>query len=345
MRLLSGCQNLKQAKDLLAEIDRRITLGESPFAKVEKVKGVGDLLDDFAASLTNTAKVPDRGRIKNHLQPKFRKMALKEVSVQVVMAWLAEMEAGGLSATTRLHNFGMLSRFFGWAIEQGLAEVNPCKAVPRKRRPKVQTSRVQEWIESDEVVSSLIAKLGTPVGLMFWIGNRAGLRPGEILGLRMSDLGFLDSGAIRVRYSLNKTLKEDKDKQGIVKWAPMPTDALEVLGPYLAARKAEGAGPEDLVFVPPRKGKWRPAAEYQNWLGYHPKFLRRRWREVAPPGMSWYKASRHSFASRNLSEGASLDEVSAALGHSNINVTRKHYDHFIRKEFSEGLRKPLSRKA
>ena len=39
-----------------------------------------------------------------------------------------------------------------------------------------------------------------------------------------------------------------------------------------------------------------------------------------------------------MSGGASLDEVAAALGHSTPLVTRRYYDHFVRKSFSPGLR-------
>jgi hypothetical protein len=42
--------------------------------------------------------------------------------------------------------------------------------------------------------------------------------------------------------------------------------------------------------------------------------------------------------SRNLAAGASLDEVSAAVVHSSPVVTRRYYDHFIRKTFSSTLR-------
>ena len=38
---------------------------------------------------------------------------------------------------------------------------------------------------------------------------------------------------------------------------------------------------------------------------------------------------------------SSLDEVSAALGHSSPVVTRRYYDHFVRKSFSPEIRRGL----
>jgi integrase len=54
--------------------------------------------------------------------------------------------------------------------------------------------------------------------------------------------------------------------------------------------------------------------------------------------MIWYQATRHSFVSRNLKAGASLDEVSAAVGHSSPIVTRRFYDYYVRRSYSDQLR-------
>lgn len=59
------------------------------------------------------------------------------------------------------------------------------------------------------------------------------------------------------------------------------------------------------------------------------------------PKMTWYQATRHSFVSRHLSRGASLDEVSAAVGHSSPIVTKRFYDHYVRRSFSPRLRTGL----
>ncbi|HEY3804521.1 MAG TPA: hypothetical protein VGL61_18015 [Kofleriaceae bacterium] len=59
------------------------------------------------------------------------------------------------------------------------------------------------------------------------------------------------------------------------------------------------------------------------------------------PKMTWYQATRHSFVSRHLSGGASLDEVSAAVGHSSPVVTKRFYDHYVRRSFSPKLRAGL----
>ena len=53
-----------------------------------------------------------------------------------------------------------------------------------------------------------------------------------------------------------------------------------------------------------------------------------------PIALTWYQTTRHSFVTRNLEAGVSLDEVSAAIGHSSPMVTKRYYDHHMRKTFS-----------
>lgn len=173
---------------------------------------------------------------------------------------------------------------------------------------------------------------------MFYLGNRSGLRTGEIAGLRMSDLSFADEGVIRVRYSYAGPLKEDKNGGGKVKWVPCPDDWKEHLGPWLKKREAAGAEPEHLVFPGPRNADMPCRKEYIEgvWVRAVENLAARK-----PPfevGLTWYEATRHSFVSRNAEAGVPLDEISAAVGHSSPVVTRRYYDHFVRRSFSTRLR-------
>jgi integrase len=270
----------------------------------------------------------------------------------MILRWIDKQRAAEdrLAEATLRKNLGLLSRFFSWCVARGHATHNPVRNIPSTSRPQETPKKDAPWIDSDAVVRKIFNKLTNPVHLMFYLANRSGLRTGEVCGLRLSDLGFLAEGVIRARYSYNNPLKEDRTGTGKVKWVPAADDASAVLGPWVTRREAEGAGPEDLLFVAPKGGCFGRV------------YVRRAWREAAiaakltapemkdakgqplplEPAMTWYEATRHSFVSRNLANGASLDEVSAAVGHSSPVVTRRFYDHFIRKNFSQGLRAGLA---
>ena len=331
-----------QARKYLAQVEARVAQGRVGIHESGDAPLLGPLMEQWLETLINRNARDDRNRQKKHLHPKFRRYTVQGVTVAVLMRWITEQrkqvdpDTGKrlLSEGSIRHNLNLLSRFFSWGIEQGHASVNPVRQIPQGKRPQQAQKRDVPWLEDDALVRKLINELPEPVDLMFYLGNRSGLRTGEIVGLRMADLGYLDEGVIRVRFSYDGPLKEDKKGTGKVKWAPAPDDAQEALGPWLNARYAAGSGPEDLVFpCATRGGSW-----------YNRRFLERAWTKAAPKHkieLTWYQATRHTFTSRALKGGATLDEVSAALGHSSPVVTRRYYDHFVRKTFSPEIRQGL----
>jgi integrase len=171
------------------------------------------------------------------------------------------------------------------------------------------------------------------------------MRPGEAAGLRMSDLEFLKEGIIRVAHSYGGPLKEDKKGEGKLKWVPAPLDAEDVLRLHLKRRQLQGAKANDLVFLftPDKPQNRRRTSE---WRGYRKEYLAQCWDRAAKAcqvkGLTFYEATRHSFVSRNLKAGISLDEVSAAVGHSSPAVTKRFYARYVRKTFNPALRQGLS---
>ena len=96
---------------------------------------------------------------------------------------------------------------------------------------------------------------------------------------------------------------------------------------HLKQRKLQGAQPGDLVFpfVPDKPQNRRRTSD---WAGYRKEFVEASWEEAAEAcgvKLTWYQATRHSFVSRSLKAGVSLDEVSVAVGHSTPVVTKRHY--------------------
>jgi integrase len=360
---LSNQPTKSKAKELLVLVEARIARGEPAFPEEDKRDPhASELLDEFSASLTNRNADDDKSRLERHLKPRFARMRISEIDLAAVMKWIDEMKAGKarvfdrekdrrvrakLSGASMRQNVNLLSRFFSWAVERGYASVNPVRLIPQGKRPTQAQKRDQPWLEDDAIVRKLFGKLREPVHLMFYLGNRSGLRLGELCGLRISDLAFLEKGVVRVRYQYDgEFLKEDKRSEGKIKWVPAPADADVVLADWLTARETAGAGPEDLLFANPHRGG----------RSYQKLFIERAWEEAITAlneeakkenpkaqdlDLTFYQATRHSFVSRTLFKGASLEEVSAAVGHSSPEVTKRYYDHFVRQSFSPGLREGL----
>jgi integrase len=341
MRAAKGARTMEDARKQLASIEARVGQGLTPVPEEKAPSpGMKALLERWRDGLSNRNADDDRSRIDRHLLPRFGDLTIEKVTLPETMNWLDELKKTKLSGQSRRHLLNLVSRFFSWAIERGLATINPVKMIPQGKRPKPQRPRDVPWLEDDTKVADLMQELGPDLGLMFYLGNRSGLRTGEIAGLRMSDLEFVHEGVIRVRYSWDGPLKEDKDASGKVKWAPAPVDASTVLKAHLARRKLSGAGGEDLLF-PFQPAKPQNRRRTSEWTGYRKEHIEDCWEDAAKKvgvHLTWYQATRHSFVSRSLKNGASLDEVSAAVGHSSPVVTRMYYDHYVRRRFSATLR-------
>jgi integrase len=362
MRLLKGARTKSEAQILLASAELRVSQGQVGIVPLEESQRCGPLMDEWLAGLANRNAADDRSRFRRHVRSEFADTDLDDLqSIAPIMAWIEQQRRDGeLSDASIRHNLNLLSRFFSWAIERGHAEINPVRMIPVGKRPQQAQKRDLPWLKDDATVVELMSALPEPINLMFYLGNRSGLRTGELAGLRMADLGYLKDGLIRIRYSYDGPLKEDKGEVGKMKWGPAPADAGEFLTVWLKRRKLQGAGPEDLAFPAPpspnskRKGKW---------LGFRKEFIKDCWNEAVgkvnkehakaakepdrvqrPIALTWYQATRHSFVTRNLEAGVSLDEVSAAIGHSSPVVTKRYYDHHVRKTFSAGITAGLKKK-
>jgi integrase len=359
-RRIKAARTKEQAERFLHEIETRLIEGRLGLEPKAPATQVVPLMDQWIETLTNRNAPDDRSRFKRHVRPAFEGKSLATaLELGTIMTWIDDQrrarqpgpdgKVDGLSEASIRHNLNLVSRFFSWAISHGHATVNPVRIIPTGKRPQESQRRDAPWLRDDSIVPTLMNTLPEPINLMFYLGNRSGLRTGEIAGLRMADLEYLKDGLVRARYSYGTFLKEDKHCTGKIKWPPAAPDAEQFLRPWTERRKAQGAGPEDLVFpAPPSKQNPRRLP----WRGYRKEQVEAIWEEAAKKcgvEMTWYQATRHTFVTRLLEAGITLDEVSEAVGHSSPVVTKRYYDHHVRKGYSAAmaaaLRQPETKKA
>jgi integrase len=296
----------------------------------------GPLMRKWGTCLTNRAADTDRGRLARHVLPRWQGVRVHDVDLPRIMAWLDAMADGGeIGPGSRRHCLGLLSRFMSWAVARGHALRNACRDIPPGSRPRPIAPPAESipWVKDDDTAIAIMRALPAPFDAMFFIGNRSGARLSEILSLRLSDLDGIDQGVLRIRYagdSGDGWLKEAKHGPR-TKHAPIPPgDARAVLGPILDSRRLVGADPEAFVFVDQDGDRIDRHAVTFRW---------RKMREALglPLGLNFYRATRHSAASRAQSLGASADEIAGALGHSSAAITARHYMHAERRRFSPVL--------
>ena len=162
------------------------------------------------------------------------------------------------------------------------------------------------------IIGQLEAAMANQETFAFWTG----LRTGEVIALRASDLQ-LSQNRILVRRSLSRgVLKSTKtDKQRWVNLVPPARNALEA---QLALLKA----PEGWVFPNPfTKQRWKNESK-----------ITRRWTAaLARAGVRYRRPyqTRHTFASMMLSAGENIMYVAQQMGHADWSMLVKVYGRWM----------------
>jgi integrase len=192
------------------------------------------------------------------------------------------------------------------------------RSTRRLYRPTVDP-KATPFIEKLTDVRRVFLALPEPINVAFAVGAFGGLRTGEVLGLEWADID-LRTGRIHVKRQVQDgtatMLKDDETR--IV-------PVMDALAPILRAwhLKTGGTGPLFRPKVATRGG--RPGAPPTFVRG---ATLRRHLADaldackLAP--LTWYQATRHTFASQWVLANGSIEKLAHVMGHSSTVVTQRY---------------------
>src|SRR5215813_14252458 len=244
-------------------------------------------------------------------------------------------KGGPLSARTVGHAHRVLHRVLEMALDSELVARNVAAVKSPSKVAKVKEEEVK-ILKADEISSVMDKLQGHRLYEIVLADLTTGLRRGELLALRLSDID-LEGATLRVERSLEETkaglrFKEPKTKHG-KRTLSLPPNVVRVLREHrrklLEIRMALGLGKPDgdtLLFAEP-DGAPTP-----------PNRLTRRWQDACVsldlPRVSFH-ALRHTHASLLIAAGLNVVKISQRLGHKNPTVTLKIYAHLFEKDDRE----------
>jgi integrase len=260
--------------------------------------------------LTNRSADDDQHRWTNHLKPWFGKCRPSEVDQASLRRFIEAKLAEDLSpATVRLFIM-LMSAFFGDLVEQGHVQANPVRAMAKSARRLIKPKhdpRTTPFIEKLDDVRRLYLALPEPVNIAYAIGSMAGLRTGEVLALRWEHVD-LEKRRIHVRESVKGPLKDNESRVVLI---------LDGLHAALVAWKLQTGGKGTVV--PPMRSDGKRCDEHT--VG---KYIRKALTALNLPRVTWYQATRHTFASHWVLSGGSIEKLKEMLGHCSVIVTERY---------------------
>ncbi|PZO71249.1 MAG: integrase [Pelagerythrobacter marensis] len=294
-------QARKKAKQLRSEV----TLGGDPAAKKEVLKAIPTYANvaeqhiaHAKAQLRASSSKGTERIIKLHIEPRFGKMRLDEITQRDVARWLAEKRASGLAPATVEKLRVVLHRSFELAASWGLpgSQPNPVKGITK---PKYNNAR-ERYLSPDEaarlhksVAASSNPQLKNIVGLLLLTGARKR----ELLDARWEHI-HLD----------RKSWYIPDSKTGKARHVPLSQSAIAIIKQLPKYAKCPWLLPNPDTKKPfvDIKRAWETARDAAGLAGLRIHDL------------------RHSAASFMINSGIDLYAVGRVLGHADHQSTMRY---------------------
>lgn len=314
--LAAGSQK-KTAELLKNRIEQELAAGTFGIAKPSNPL-LSDFCKDFLGTKKNEVKastIADCERvIRNHIEPLLGDLRLSEITPTTVREFLNQLQLKGLSAAT----VGKVYRYLKMILRYGLAleiiDKDPTQAI---RPPRVEKEEM-EFLTPVEINKLLEASEGALKPLLA-TACFAGLRQGEILGLKWKDIDW-DKNIISVVRSYHYAHGFNEPKTAASRRAvPMVRPLQELLKEHYAS--IEAAEPEDLVF--PNSNR-RPQDRRNLVSRDFEEAIRR-----AGIKKIRFHDLRHTYAALCIAARMDPKAIQRTMGHASIKVTFDTYGHLF----------------
>lgn len=259
---------------------------------------------------------------KNHILPGLGDIPLSALTVEQVGDFLEERkrfgghrpespEYPGLGEHTMRHIHRLLQQCLDQAIRDGLITENPAKAFHYRKSTTVKANimtplEMEDYLDAAEQLGYLP---------MFMLALTAGLRQGELIALKWSDLD-IESRTLTVAENRAVVRRELVEYGSQTRTITLTTEVVELL---IQEHSKHPSSP--LMFMHPATLK-----------PYSPQMVRRMHNEIIQEaGIDHirYVDLRHTCAILALKNGMEAKELAQMLGHYRPTITRQNYEPYL----------------
>ena len=263
--------------------------------------------------------------LKNHIKPQIGGIPLADLTSLDLQRFYKHLLDGGrvdrieakkkpkgLAPKTVRNIHQMIGSAYNLALEQRLVTKNPTQgcALPKAEHKEMQTLPIEQ------LTSFLREAKDSGVFALYYIDLTTGLRRGELLGLKWSDID-LEKGDLRVQRQIGridgKIIEMPLKTKNAYRTLPLSADAIDVL-----KMQKYKVGNSEWVFPSPSGGPMSPDSVLH--------MLHRVLKRAGLPKVRFHDL-RHTFATLALQNGVDVKTVSGMLGHFSAGFTLDTYAH------------------
>ena len=266
-----------------------------------------------------------QGFLKNHIRPQIGNVPLAELTSLDLQRFYKHLLDGGrvdrieakkkpkgLAPKTVRNIHQIISSALKLASEQRLIVRNPADgcALPKAERKEMRTLPIEQ------LTSFLREAKDSGVYELYYLDLATGLRRGELLGLKWTDVD-LDRGILKIQRAISrqngKVVEAPLKTKNAYRTLPLSADAISVL----KMQKCK-VGNSEWVFPSPSGGPMSPDSVLH--------MLQRVLKRAGLPKVRFHDL-RHTFATLALQNGVDIKTVSGMLGHFSAGFTLDTYAH------------------
>lgn len=263
--------------------------------------------------------------VRQHIVPDLGMIKMKDLNPRQIQALYSKKLESGTSPRTVILIHAVLRRALNHALKLGMIGRNPALAVirPKFKRKEMKT------LTDNQVRTLLSIAEGDRFEVLFWLAVTTGLRQGELLGLKWSDIDWVNR-RIRIQRQLQRlrnglVFSEPKSAAGR-RVIALGVTTVEKLRKHqnlqLGERQAASSfwKENDMIFPSTTGTPMDPSNLYHNF--------KRLLKEAELPDIRFHDL-RHTAATLMLQQGTHPKVVQERLGHSDISMTLNTYSHVL----------------
>lgn len=287
------------------------------------------------------------GNVRVHLSPRLGNVHVRRLTQSAVSAFLSDETIG---ARTRQQCLGTLRQILADAVEDGTLEAMPIRTQGRRRAKVLVERREMHVLDAEQQRALLKAAVGERLEALLIVALATGMREGEILGLRWSNVHDSHIAVGRRLDARTREIAPTKTKTG-VRRVDVDAKTIAALAAHrqrmLAERVAYDAfkigqptsrrpGPANPQPPLPSGSLCRPSdLVFVNTVGKPvsaTNLTKREFRALLAdadlPNIRFHDL-RHSHATLLLERGVNAKVVQERLGHENVKTTLDLYAHVL----------------